>query len=241
MDDATDPTPDTDPAGDTSDSVPVLVDRFEGELPTLLGHLYRGEVDRTNSWRDRLDRTTNWAVTIIAALLTFVFSGTDNPHYLLLIGMVTVALFHVVETRRYLMYDVWRARVRLLEEDVFAPTVDPSAGPEHADWRRELGTDLRRPAVKTPFAEAYARRLRRVYLPLLFVLLVAWVARVTVFAPGTDPLAAAAVVDVPGTLVVAVVALGYAAAIAVAYWPRERRAKGELYDRENAGDWKEED
>jgi uncharacterized membrane protein len=64
-----------------------LIDRVDENLPTLLGHVYRGEVDRANTWRDRFDRTTNWAVTIIATILTFVFSGRGNPHYLLLLGM----------------------------------------------------------------------------------------------------------------------------------------------------------
>ncbi|ELZ28143.1 hypothetical protein C475_05040 [Halosimplex carlsbadense 2-9-1] len=215
-----------------------LSDRIDESLPTLLGHLYRGEMNRANTWRDRLDRTTNWAVTIIAALLTFVFSGRDNPHYLLILGMGLVAVFHLVDTRRYIAYDVWRSRVRLLEEDVFAAGLDRESGATHDDWRDELGEDLRRPARKTPFGEGYARRLRRVYLPLLLVLLAAWVVRITVFTRASDPLAAASIVMIPGSVVAGAVALGYLAAAAFAYWPRQRRSMGEFYDREKEGEWK---
>ncbi|WP_436907620.1 DUF2270 domain-containing protein [Halosimplex marinum] len=215
-----------------------LSERIDENLPSLLGHLYRGEVDRTTTWRGRLDQTTNWAVTIMAALLTFVFSSRNTPHYLLLIGMVTVEVFHLVDTRRYLTYDVWRSRMRLLEEDVFAAAVDPQQEVEHAEWRRELGDDLRRPALKMPFGEGFARRLRRVYLPLLFVLLAAWIARITVFASGSSPTAAAAIVSVPGTVVIGAVAVCFLAALAVAYWPRDRQAMGEIYDRDKEGDWK---
>ncbi|WP_459191284.1 DUF2270 domain-containing protein [Halosimplex sp. J119] len=223
----------TEPVGD-------LIERVEENLPSLLGHVYRGEMDRANNWRGRLDQTTNWAVTIMAALITFVFSSPDNPHYLLLIGMLTVAIFHLVDTRRYLAYDVWRSRVRLLEEDVFAAAVDPERGVEHADWQRELSDDLRRPALKMPFVEAFARRLRRIYLPLALVLLAAWVARITVFAPEDGPVAAAAIVGIPGTVVIGAVAVCYLAAIGVAYWPRQRQAMGELYHRDKEGKWKEE-
>ena len=52
----------------------------DSDVPGFLVHLYRGELDRVTSWRGRLDQTINWAVTILAALLTWVFSSPDNPH-----------------------------------------------------------------------------------------------------------------------------------------------------------------
>jgi uncharacterized membrane protein len=143
-----------------------------------------------------------------------------------------------VDTRRYLIYDVWRSRVRILEEDVIAAALDRRGGVEHDDWRRELGEDFRRPARKTPFVEGYARRLRRVYLPLLLVLLAAWVARITVFARETGPLDAAAIVMIPGWAVVGTVGFVYLAGAALAFWPRQRQAMGEFYDREKEGAWK---
>jgi uncharacterized membrane protein len=216
---------------------PVDDEPIDDVSSTLIG-LYRGEVDRVTTWRGRLDQTTNWTVTIIAAVLTWVFSSPDNPHYLLLIGMLTVMTFHAVESRRYQRYDVWRARVRLLERNVFAAAIDPEDRADHADWRAELGTDLRRPAFKIPFAEAYARRYRRVYLPLQTVLLTAWVVRLTVFSPDQGPLATAGVVQIPGAVVVSAVALVYVAMAAVAFWPRDRKATGEMYDRDKEGDWK---
>jgi len=207
-------------------------------VPAVLTELYRGEIDRVTSWRGRLDNTTNWTVTIIAAVLTWVFSSPDNPHYLLLVGMLTVMTFHLVETRRYRQYDVWRARVRLLERNVFAASIDPENRADHKDWRSELGTDLRRPALKMPFIEAYARRYRRIYLPLQTVLVIAWIVRLTVFAADQGPVATAAVVGFPGELVIGTVGVCYLATAAIALWPRERQATGEMYDRSKEGDWK---
>ncbi len=218
----------TDPVDDTSTD----------EVPSVLTALYRGEVDRVTTWRGRLDQTTNWTVTIIAAVLTWVFSSPDNPHYLLLIGMLTVMTFHAVESRRYQRYDVWRARVRLLERNVFAAAIDPANRADHDDWREELGADLRRPAFKSPFVEAYARRYRRVYLPLQTVLLIAWIVRLTVFGADQGPLATASVVQIPGSVVVGAVVAVYGAMAVIAFWPRERKATGEMYDRDMEGDWK---
>jgi len=136
------------------------------DMVGLLGHLYRGQMDRVTSWRSRLDRTTYWAVTIMAAILTWAFSSRNNPHYLLLIGMATLAVFLLVETRRYRAYDVWRERIRMLEQDLFAQMLDPDSEVTHREWRGRIGDDLRNPAVKVSVFRAFARRLTRVYYPL---------------------------------------------------------------------------
>lgn len=208
----------------------------------LMGHLYRGEVSRSNAWRARLDRTTNWAVVITASLITWGFSTPDRPHYVMLVGMVMVTLFLFIESRRYRIYDIWRSRIRLLEENVWANALHPNEGIEHREWRDLLSEDLRAPALKMPMLEAVSRRLRRIYLPLLVVLLGAWFVRVTAF-DHTDRgvVEAARIARIPGALVwLLVVALYFTAAV-VSLWPMRRHAKGELTEDVNlAKDWKEE-
>lgn len=216
-----------------------MVDESTG-LGSVMAHAYRGEMSRVTMWRGRLDQTTTWAVTVIAALLTWAFSAADNPHYLLLIGVVVVAVFVGVEARRYRDYDVYRSRVRLLQQNLLANALDPSRGVELRDWRRELGEDYRRPALKVSLGEALANRLRRVYLPLFGILLAAWVFRITAFAPQRDWITAAGVGAIPGSAVVGTVALFYAGVTAVALWPRERRAKGEFREAD-PGTWKDGD
>lgn len=136
----------------------------EGMGPgSSMAHLYRGEVHRMTFWRERLDRTTNWAVTIMAAILTWTFTS-DNPHYILLVGMVMLTVFLVIEARRYRGYDLWRSRVRLLQANVFANALDPSQEIDDPHWRRELSEDYRTPRIKISFEEALAHRLRRIYL-----------------------------------------------------------------------------
>lgn len=205
----------------------------------LIGQYYRGEMNRATTWRQRIDRTTNWAVVITATVVTFAFSGAGNPHFILLGGLLIVAIFWSIESRRYRMYDVWRSRIRMLEENVIAEALAPR-GAKHTKWRELMSEDLRQPRIKIPLREALARRLRRIYLPLLTILVLAWVARVTVVAPEGLPLAeAAGIGSVPGVLVVGGVIAFYWVVLILALWPMERRAKGELREPDEDGEeWK---
>jgi hypothetical protein len=36
---------------------------------TLIAHDYRAEMSRMSGWRDRIDRTSNWAITVVGAML----------------------------------------------------------------------------------------------------------------------------------------------------------------------------
>lgn len=214
-----------------------MVDQSTG-LGSVMAHFYRGEMDRETTWRQRLDETTKWAVTVIAAILTYAFSSSDTSHAVLLAGMAIVAMFLGIEARRYQDYDVYRARIRLLQENLFANALDPSAGVEHHDWRAELSEDLRNPSLKVPYQNALSRRLRRVYLPVLAVLLAAWLFRITVLSSGQSILDAAALGRLPGLVVIGVVGLFYLVALGLALWPQKRQAKGE-FDEADYGDWKE--
>lgn len=209
------------------------------DVISLLGHFYRAQMDRVTTWRGRLDQTSYWAVTVIAALLTWVFSSPGNPHYILLIGMGALVVFLAVETRRYRAYDVWRERVRLLEQNLFAELFDPETDLTHEDWRRQISEDLRDPAVKTRPFTALSRRLRRIYYPLLLVLLAAWVARITVFKPEESWSTTAQVLVIPGEAVVVGVAVFYLAATAAVIYGFVWRGGGEFHEREQPDPWDE--
>ena len=210
----------------------------KAEMTSLLGDAYRGELDRETTWRSRLDQTTTWGVTVVAAILTWAFTSADNPHYIILVGILALSLFLMIEARRYRDYDVYRSRVRLFQQNLLAEALDPSGGIEHEDWRSKLSQDYRTPMLKVSIREATANRLRRIYLPLLAVLLIAWLFRITAFAPDENPLTTASVASVPGIVVVAVVALYYIAIVTIVLWPQDREAKGEFREGDPT-EWKE--
>lgn len=194
---------------------------------SAMAHLYRGEIHRMKLWRERLDRTSNWAVIVMAAILTWAFSSPANPHYILLIGVATLSIFLIIEARRYRGYEIWRTRVRKIQENVWSFGLDPSAGLVDRDWREQLSEDYRSPTIKISAEEAIAHRLRRVYLPLFGVLLAAWVVRITAFTP--EPwITSAAIGAIPGAVVLLAVGAFYTGALFVALRPRTWHAKGEL-------------
>jgi uncharacterized membrane protein len=194
---------------------------------SAMAHLYRGEVHRMKFWRERLDRTTNWAVIVIAAILTWAFSSPDIPHYIILIGVLMLSVFLLIEARRYRGYEIWRTRVRTLQENLWATGLDPSGSVKDADWRERLSEDYREPTLKIGLEEALAHRLRRVYLPLFGVLLAAWVVRTTAFTQESW-LSSAAIGMVPGVAVITVLVAFYLGLVYIAVRPRMWHARGEL-------------
>jgi uncharacterized membrane protein len=205
-----------------------MVDKSTG-LGSVMAHFYRGEVDRMTTWRQRLDQTTYWAVTLMAAILTWAFSSTSRPHYILLVAVVVVSVFLVVEARRYRGYDVWRSRVRMLQQNLFANALDPSQGVERRDWRAVLSEDLHDPSPKISELAAVSHRLRRVYLPLLLVLLVAWLIRVFTFGPNQPWTESASIGRISGEVVASAVGVYYVALLAIALLPGAHHIRGEIY------------
>ena len=202
---------------------------FEQDMgpSSAAAHLYRGEIQRMRFWRERLDRTTYWAVVVMSAILTWTFSSQGNPHYVLLVGAAAVVAFLAIEARRFRGYDVWRSRVRILQKNVFAYGLDPSQGLEDPDWREQLSRDYRRPHMDVSTEEAIAHRLRRVYLLLFTIVFAAWGIRVVAFADQPWP-ASAAVGDASGLAVTGLVAAFYLGLLGVALRPRTWQAHEEL-------------
>src|SRR5919202_499653 len=144
------------------------------EFITVLAHYHRAEIARMAGWRDRIDRTTNWAITAVAAMLSLSLSSPTSHHGVLLFAMVLVLLLLVIEARRYRFFDVYRNRVRSLERNYYAQILAP-ASDATGDWARALGEDLRRPLFLIKRGQALSRRLRRNYGWMFLILLLAWI------------------------------------------------------------------
>ena len=193
-----------------------MVDQSTG-LGSVMAHLYRGEMDRAVNWRQRLDQTTNWAVTIIAAILAYAFSNSGISHAIILVAIGIGIVFLVIEARRFRLYDVWRDRVRAMQENLFANALNPADGIERRDWREQLSRDYWNPDKKMPLTTAVAHRLQRVYLPLLVGLLFVWLFRLS--GENQPLIRAAAVSSTPGWIVFAVVLAVYGCLTVIALWP----------------------
>jgi uncharacterized membrane protein len=144
------------------------------EFNTAMVHFYRGEVTRANTWRNRLDMTTNWAVVTTGATLSFAFSLPTNPHFVILINTVLVGFFLFMEARRYRYYEIWSGRVRLLETGFFMQMLSPDTEGDDNKWAQLLVADLQEPRFNVSEAEALGRRLRRNYLWMFMLLAASW-------------------------------------------------------------------
>ena len=162
-----------DPGFEDFESYPLT----RNEYITAMVHFYRGERARADAWRARLDPTTNWAVATTGGMLSFTFSSAEHSHITLLLANFLVTVFLCFEARRYRYFDVWRSRVRMLEENFFIPIIRRNLISPRSDWRESVAADLDAPKFKITFIKAMAVRLRYNYVWIFTVLLVAWLAK----------------------------------------------------------------
>jgi uncharacterized membrane protein len=151
-----------------------------GEFTTAMVHLYRGEIQRANVWRQRLDSTTNWAVITAGAAISFALGNATGHHGVIILNMLLVTLFLFIEARRYRYYELFASRVRLMETDFFAAMFVPPFGPA-ADWAESMAENLLHPHFTISMWEAVGRRFRRNYMWIFVVLAMAWVAKSALF------------------------------------------------------------
>jgi uncharacterized membrane protein len=183
---------------------------------TALMHYYRGELSRMISWRDRLDRTTNWAIGALAAMLSISLSSEEAHHSVLLFAMLLIHVLLFIEARRYRFYHVYRTRVRTLERAYFAAVF--AGGGRHFDFTA-LSEDLRAPRFTISLMQAMSRRLQRNYAWIFLVVLLAWLVKTTsevsegrsrLVHSMHEFLANTAVAGIPGVVVLVGIAVLYA-------------------------------
>src|SRR5882762_4600991 len=151
-----------------------------------MSHFYRGEMGRIMVWRQRLDITTNWAITSSTAIITIAFANRDVPHIIFFFNLAIVWVMLWIEARRYRFYDAFRARVRMLEAHFLVPMVMENREMLHGEWKKLVCEDLILPCFKISKLEAIGRRLKRNYMFIFILILVAWVTKV--FLHASEPI-----------------------------------------------------
>ncbi len=145
------------------------------EYITALAHFYRAEMYRSMVWRTRLDTTTNWAIISTLAILT---TSLNNPVYAteaLLLGMFVNVIFLVIEARRFRFFDVWRARVRMMEENFYGGILRRDQTSTDKDWGCQVADDLLCPRFHLTRIQAFRARLMRNFRFIFVLFLLAWI------------------------------------------------------------------
>ena len=199
-----------------------------------IAHLYRGEVYRSTIWRTRLDNTTNWAIVTMGIALSTTFSSTEaSPLPLLLVGLL-IAVFLGMEARRYRYFNVWRARARWMEMNFYAPIFTGEAGFFFNE--AAIAGIYTAPRHHISFVRAAGRRLRRNYVWILAVQVIAYYGKIAIHPTPASTLSEfadrAAVGPIPGWVVLMVgfaYNFGWLAFALGTMWSDQRQhgAKGE--------------
>ncbi|ORJ62168.1 DUF2270 domain-containing protein [Geothermobacter hydrogeniphilus] len=167
-----------------TDDIPSPQPLSRSEQITAISHYYRAEVQRSLAWRERLDRTTNWAGVTSTAFLGFGFAHPEIHHSIFIFGFAILHILLFIEARRFRFYDAYEYRVRLLNQhfiyDILAHGTLPTDfdAADESYWRAELASDLRYPQYKMSLRAALARRLRANYIYLFTLLVLAWLVKI---------------------------------------------------------------
>lgn len=156
------------------------------EYITALSHLYRGEMHRSLVWRSRLDTTTHWSILATLAILTFSFQNPGYSQEILIAGMYANLVFLIFEARRFRFFDVWRSRVRMIEENFYGPVLRRDLRSPIDHWGRSVADDLLHPKFKITLLQALRARFMRGYVYVFGFLLAAWLGRIVVFQALAD-------------------------------------------------------
>jgi uncharacterized membrane protein len=153
-----------------------------------MSHFYRGELGRSMVWRQRLDVTTNWAITSSTAIITIAFSAREVPHIIFFFNLAIVTVLLWIESRRYRFYDAFRARIRMLEAHFLVPMVMENRDLLQGEWKKLVCEDLILPSFKISKLEAIGRRMKRNYMFIFILILIAWLTKIFLHAsaPITD-------------------------------------------------------
>lgn len=148
-----------------------------GGFNTCMVHLYRGEMQRMTTWRQRLDTSTHWAIILTTGVTTFVLGAPQIPHFVMLLGLTFNSMFMLIEGRRYqhLHHSKWR--INLMEHNYFAGQLGADRLIERT-WHEQLAADLQRSHFTINHWLGIRLRLRRNYLMLFYFVTAVWLTKV---------------------------------------------------------------
>jgi len=148
-----------------------------------MSHFYRGELGRIMIWRQRLDVTTTWAITTSTTIIGAAFSFRELPHIIFFFNLALVWIMLWIESRRYRFYDAFRGRVRMLESHFLVPLVMQNSKILDGEWRKLVCEDLIIPSFKISRLEALGRRMKRNYIFIFGIIMIAWTMKIVIHAP----------------------------------------------------------
>ncbi|MDN3720751.1 DUF2270 domain-containing protein [Roseibium salinum] len=123
---------------------------------------------------------------------------------MVLVGLL-VTVFLIFEARRYRYYNLFRARARLMESDLYAPMLQGRKVPWIGEWSRMLAEDYEVPHYHISLVRAAGRRLRSNYSWILAIQAIAYYGKLAIHPVELTDISQAferaAIGPIPGNLV----------------------------------------
>lgn len=95
---------------------------IQAEDKQCVAHLYRGEMNRLTIYRQRLDTTTNWAITLESAILV-IYTDRRIEFYFIFFPLIILLFLSFLEARRYRYFFTSAKRVQHLEVEYFSKQI----------------------------------------------------------------------------------------------------------------------
>lgn len=211
----------------SNDETSATTLRTSNSVNTII-HLYRSEIGRLVAYRMRLDTTTNWAISSSALAATIAFGRNELTHVPFLFLMLLLYFFLHLEARRFRHYEAARHRALLLEQMLYPEVV---GAPVDRTWNRKTASALLGPPPDVPLLAALGWRLRRNYIWIYSVVLLAWISKLDVEHGPTWDIAEfitrASIGSLPGWSVFAIVCTCYAWMASLALLAYRRYPEGD--------------
>ena len=140
----------------------------ENENKQVVAHLYRGEMNRLTVYRQRLDTTTNWAITLESAILV-IYTDRRIGFYFIFFPLIILLFLSFLEARRYRYFFTSAKRVQYLEVEYFGKQIFQK---QQSTEMRVLVDNLMDVQLWIGLRQAWTIRFYRNYIWLYYISLV---------------------------------------------------------------------
>lgn len=139
----------------------------------VIAHLYRGEMNRLTTYRQRLDTISNWSISTLIALIVFYIGNDKIPAKIIFIFIMPIFLFSLIEARRYRYYLVSQSRINCIEKGFYVQEIFQIEIPQY-QHRHDLIQSLSCPSYPISLWKAWLIRFYRNYIWLIYFVLMTW-------------------------------------------------------------------
>lgn len=144
-------------------------------------HYYSAENTRLLQRERLIETTRHFSVFVLAGMIFFTFGFPDtSSHLVLILGSLVIFLFQIFESRVYRLALLSGDRLRLIEANIYAPSLDSSVQPDK-DWEKNLVQHMLLSKHVIRFPAAFAATVFKAYFLIFITLDVCWFAKLYLF------------------------------------------------------------